>query len=131
MVEDGTTIQGVFPTSSANITCLPDRMWPGCSEEGPFLLVLDMLDKEEHLEKVRRVHYSSLQGTSQVQEGYERPRPGQGWSWLNWDRVEPPMGTGNSPAARSKLKNFEHDILRDTETQSVIVQANAYCWNLP
>lgn len=39
------------------------------------------------------------------------------------------MGTGNFPAAGSKLASFEHDILRDPETLSVSVQANAYCWN--
>lgn len=53
---------------------------------------------------------------------------------MSWDRAESPMGTGNFPAAGSKLANFEPDILRDPETPSV-VRANAYCWhfalNLP
>lgn len=48
---------------------------------------------------------------------------------LNWDRVEPPVETGNFPAAGRKLASFEHDILRDPETPSVLVQANAGCWS--
>lgn len=52
-VKDLITMQGVFPVNSANIPYLPYRMWPG-----PFLLVLDMEDKEEHLERGRRDHYS-------------------------------------------------------------------------
>lgn len=37
------------------------------------------------------------------------------------------MGTGNFPAAGSKLTSFEHDMLTDPEALSVAVRANAYC----
>lgn len=68
------TIQGMFPISSANIPCLPYRMWPGSRDETPFLLILDMLDKEEHLERGRRVHYSHFKRFLK----YRRVMKGQG-----------------------------------------------------
>lgn len=76
ILKDATTMQGVFPTSSANITCLPYTMWPGCRDEVPFLLVLDRLNKE-HLERGRRVHSSHFKRILK----YRRDMKGQGWAW--------------------------------------------------
>lgn len=83
MVKDAITLQGVFPISYANTACLPYRMWPGSRDGGPFLLSLDMLDKEEHVERGRRVHCSHFKRLLEYRRGMKGQslsKEGAGWT---------------------------------------------------
>lgn len=82
-VKDLTTMQRVFPVSSANIPSLPYRMWPGSRDEGPFLLVLDTVDKEEHLKRGRKDHYFHFKRLLKYRrcvKGQGLGREGAGWA---------------------------------------------------